>query len=253
MPRTRRDRETYDLAHQLFACGESVSDVARVLEIPRGTVQNWLVRRPAYLDAQKSPVQEECHLCAGRSMEAWERISYAYLLGLYLGDGSITVSRKTVFRLCVFLDDRYPGIIRECAAAILVFHRSVGFVQREGCTMVNAYSLHWPHYFPQHGTGMKHQREIVLTEWQQAIADEFPDALVRGLIHSDGCRVLNAVKGGRYTYPRYHFSNQSLQIHEIYRRACDQLGVRWTTTGSSTDVSRRESVAILDAHVGPKA
>jgi len=119
--------------------------------------------------------------------------------------------------------------------------------------MVNAYSLHWPHYFPQHGPGVKHQRDIVLAPWQQAIADEFPDALVRGLIHSDGCRVRNSIKGGRYTYPRYHFSNRSQQIHGIFRRACDELGVRWTSTGHSTDVSRRASVAILDAHVGPKA
>ena len=253
MERRRRDRETYELAHKLYASGTTVTEVARTLGLPRGTVQNWLVRRPAYLEAGATSPVIECHLCADRAMETWERWSYAYLLGLYLGDGSIAVSRRKVFRLCVHLDSRYPGIVQECRDAMTVFHRTTNLLQRDGCTMVSAYSVHWPCYFPQHGPGRKHLRDITLEQWQQAIADEFPEALVRGLIHSDGCRVINRVRGGRYAYPRYQFSNRSAQIAAIYRRACDALGVRWTATGWSTDVSRRDSVAILDAYVGPKA
>ena len=32
---------------------------------------------------------------------------------------------------------------------------------------------------------------------------------IRGLIHSDGCRVTNKVWGGKYEYPRYFFTNHS--------------------------------------------
>jgi len=253
MQRLRRDRETYELARRLVASGQTVTATALELGLPRGTVQNWLVRRPAYLDADKVGSRVTCHVCLGQPLSFWERPTYAYLLGLYLGDGSITVSRRKVFRLCVFLDAKYPQIIRECAHAVLAFHRTVNHNQRVGCAMVNAYSLHWPCYFPQHGPGMKHQRDIALTDWQQEIATAFPEQLIRGLIQSDGCRVINRVKGGRYEYPRYMFSNRSLQITAIFRAACDDLGVRWTSSGWNTSVSRREDVAILDSFVGPKA
>lgn len=43
---------------------------------------------------------------------------YVYLLGLYLGDGSISTHARGVFRLRVTLDQRYPGIIQECARAM---------------------------------------------------------------------------------------------------------------------------------------
>ncbi len=45
------------------------------------------------------------------------------------------------------------------------------------------------------------------------IVDADPRPLVRGLIHSDGCRVLNWVKGT--PYPRYHFTNESLDIRAM--------------------------------------
>jgi hypothetical protein len=60
-----------------------------------------------------------------------------------------------------------------------------------------------PCLFPQHGPGRKHERRIELTPWQQELVDLDPRPLVRGLLHSDGCRVLNWVNGT--PYPRYHF------------------------------------------------
>src|SRR5437870_7472157 len=47
------------------------------------------------------------------------RADYAYLLGLYLGDGSI-VSKTS--RLEISLDVRYPGIISSCADAMRRLH-----------------------------------------------------------------------------------------------------------------------------------
>jgi hypothetical protein len=69
---------------------------------------------------------------------------------------------------------------------------------------------HWICLFPQHGPGRKHERKIELTGWQQDLVDLDPRPLLRGLLHSDGCRVLNWVKGT--PYPRYHFSNVSPDI-----------------------------------------
>jgi hypothetical protein len=44
---------------------------------------------------------------------------------------------------------------------------------------------------PQHGAGTKHERSIKLAAWQLQITRTHPEQLIRGLIHSDGCRFVN--------------------------------------------------------------
>lgn len=63
--------------------------------------------------------------------------------------------------------------------------------QAKGYVSVIAYSQHWPCLFPQHGPGKKHERTIALEPWQQEIVDTHPREFIRGLIHSDGCRITN--------------------------------------------------------------
>jgi hypothetical protein len=95
-------------------------------------------------------------------------------------------------------------------------------------------------------------RRIELTDWQRALADRWPGQLLRGLIESDGCRFQNTGRG-RWSHPRYSFSNHSADIHGIFRTACDQLGLRWTEAKPyTTYVSRVADVARLDTFVGPK-
>ena len=117
--------------------------------------------------------------------------------------------------------------------------------------------MHWPCLTPQHGRGLKHKRPIVLEPWQRRFVLEIrPDLFVRGLIHSDGCRVINrvTVRGKQYTYPRYFFNNESGDIRALFIDACERLGVSARHNNhNSVSVARRESVAILDRIVGPKA
>jgi hypothetical protein len=120
---------------------------------------------------------------------------------------------------------------------------------------IQSYWNHWPCLFPQHGPGMKHQRPIVLAGWQQEIVARHPWPLIRGLIHSDGCRATNrvTVHGVRYAYPRYFFSNESADILRIMGAALDRVGVAWRfNRPNSISVARRAAVAALDEHVGPK-
>lgn len=51
----------------------------------------------------------------------------------------------------------------------------------------------WPDAFPQHGPGLKHERPIQLAPWQGDVAAAYPRELLRGLIHSDGCRTVKSV------------------------------------------------------------
>ena len=133
----------------------------------------------------------------------------------------------------------------------------VGIYRHRDANMeeVSSFSKHWPHLFPQHGPGVKHTRRISLEPWQQRIIERYPGRLLRGLIHSDGCRVTNTIRHPKrtYSYPRYFFSNRSLDIQRIFCDACDLLGVAWRQDGPwNISVARREAVAVMDRHVGPK-
>lgn len=170
-------------------------------------------------------------------------------------------STKGVYFLRIACADAWPGLIGACAEAMRAVRpdNSVCRVQGQGCVMVTAYSKHWPCLFPQHGPGKKHDRRIALEPWQQQIVDEFPWEFIRGLFHSDGCRITNwttkivAGERKRYEYPRYFFTNRSDAIRTMYTDTLGRLGVAWRQTNAwNISVARRGSVALMDAHVGPK-
>lgn len=98
----------------------------------------------------------------------------------------------------------------ECQPAIqtLVPTNKVGLVRKSGCTEVYAYSKAWPCLLPHTGPGPKHSRPIHLQPWQRYFAEEYARDLLRGLIHSDGCRFENTGRGG-WRAPRYAFKNRS--------------------------------------------
>ena len=114
---------------------------------------------------------------------------------------------------------------------------------------VSSYSKAWPCLLPQHGPGRKHNREIVLTDWQWRSVRRTPELLLRGLIQSDGCRFTASKSSGAV---RYSFTNRSAAIKEIFCRGCELVGVRWTVAGDKVYVSRKADVAHLDTFIGPK-
>jgi hypothetical protein len=184
---------------------------------------------------------------------------YAYLLGVYLGDGTLgNWGGGWVLRIA--LDEAYPGIVACCCDAIETLRGGSRPVPRRDyggkrCVRIESTWRQWPCLLPQHGAGRKHHRTIELVPWQRAIVDEVPGAFLRGLVHSDGWRGLNrvTVKGKEYAYPRYQFSNRSDDIRKLFTDACDRLGVRWRPwTRYHVSVAQRESVAVLDSLIGPK-
>ncbi|WP_348532838.1 hypothetical protein [Kitasatospora sp. MAP5-34] len=207
----------------------------------------------------------ECPVRSGTLSTDRPRADYAYLLGLYLGDGCISEGRGGVHALRIACGNAWPGLIDECARAVTAVlpTNGVSRVSAPGCTSVVSTSKHWPCLFPQHGPGPKHLRRISLTAWQQQIVAEHPWELLRGLIHSDGCRITNwatrtvAGQSKRYEYPRYFFTNTSADIVRIFTGTLDTLGVEWKVAARSNgavnvSVARRASVALMDEHIGPK-
>ncbi|WNG80541.1 hypothetical protein C6A86_020280 [Mycobacterium sp. ITM-2016-00316] len=180
--------------------------------------------------------------------------AYSYLLGMYLGDGYVCRAGR-VWRLRVTLDKKYPGIIESCCDAIdkiMLGQHATVFPRKTGCVDVSLFSKHWPCLFPQHGPGPKHLRPIILQPWQQAHVDAATEDFIRGLIHSDGCRVVANDRG--VASVRYHFTNHSTDIRNLFCAALDALGIPWTQNSRyMIAVYRKAATARLDEFVGPKA
>ena len=96
---------------------------------------------------------------------------------------------------------------------------------------------------------------------QLELTQAHPGALIRGSIHSDGCRVVNRfhtkLPSGRvaeYSYIRYFFTSYSPDIRQIFIDHCALLGIRVTQSNHrNLTASHRKSVAILEEVVGPKS
>lgn len=236
---------------RLAAEGWNDCQISRATGVSRTTVRSW--RTAGRLVAAREREKSACPRCDARPLD---EAAYAYLLGLYLGDGHI-VRLPRAYCLRVVQDARYVHLIHLAKIAIARVrsgHGKVGTVAKQGCVVINGYWKHWPCVFPQHGPGRKHERPIRLASWQQRIVDRYPRQLLRGLVHSDGCRVTNRVRNGMYSYPRYFFTNTSNDILQIFRHACDAIDVphrdsRW----NAISIARREGVAALDAFIGPKS
>lgn len=237
-------KRTVLAALRLGEAGATATEVARQLGISRRTVSDWLrgaVPRSAASDG-----------CTHDASELTPQ--YVYLLELYLGDGCISAHPRGVYRLRIVLDVKYPGIIASAAAAMSDVRAgpTLSLMRPQNCIEVSSYWKCWPCLFPQHGPGQKHNRLIALTGWQQRLVDRWPEQLLRGLIHSDGCRFLNTGRGN-WSCPRYTFTNHSSDIRGIFCRACEQLGLHWTASGDYVIyISRKADVARLDEFIGPK-
>jgi hypothetical protein len=247
-------REQRLAALSLLAQGGTLSSVSRSLGISRAALRSW--RDDGIEPAVRG---SPCFVCASDAPA--REAAYAALLGYYLGDGCVSRTRSA-FALRISCDAKYPGIIAAVRSSIEQTHPGAGvcLVSAPGCVVVQNCWKHWPCLFPQHGPGRKHERALVLEPWQRLIIETHPDAFLRGLFHSDGCRSNNwaaqMVAGvkKRYDYPRWQFTHHSADIRRWCGEALDLVDLPWRLSNRHTiSVSTRAGVARLDALVGPKS
>ena len=229
--------------------GASLSAVSRDLGINRSTLRAW----------HDSPrVQStDCPRCDGRVLDVQ---AYAALLGYYLGDGCVSRLAR-YYTLRVSCDAKYPQIIIDVEHMIGSVRpdRHTFRVRAPGVVVVQSNWMHWPCLFPQHGPGRKHTRQLDMADWQWDIVEQHPAGFLRGLFHSDGCRVKNwatqivAGEKKRYDYPRWQFTNDSGEIMTWCQAALDMLDIPWRQSGRRVlSVSRRDAVSRLDDLIGLK-
>jgi hypothetical protein len=247
----RRTDKEFERAKALRARGLGDRAISRELGIPYSTLRYWRTH-PEWKPERQIPT-----FWRPSNPEA-----YCYLLGLYLGDGCLGVSPRSA-QLHINLDAKYPLIVQGVKDAI---ERTIPGIRAGSCdargrgVRVYASSPIWLIAFPQHGPGRKHKRRIELVEWQRNLTHRHPEALIRGLIHSDGSRCVNSFKVAlptdrieSYAYVRYFFTNYSADIRRIFCEHCDLLGIRWTQSSfKNISIAHRDSVALLDSFVGPK-
>jgi hypothetical protein len=258
---TMYDIPTRERALALCDQGLSLNSVSKLTGISRAAIRSWRAR----LEPRPLMHDRPCERCRPHPAPPATPQWYAYLLGLYLGDGCISRQRSGGYQLRIFCADAWPGLISLCREAIRAVRPedTQCTIQKQGCVEIASYGRHWTCLFPQHGPGKKHERPIVLADWQRTVVDAHTWDFVRGLVHSDGCRNMNwttrlvAGQRKRYEYPRYYFTNVSDDITQLYTEALDSLGVRWRRCTRNApphqiSVAQRASVALMDAHVGPK-
>src|SRR3954470_5036245 len=139
-------------ARALAAAGRSDAEIAAQIHLPRTTVR----------DIRRTATRPVCPRCWRQAQPMnWGYDDYAFLLGLYLGDGYISRGDRT-FRLRLSLDARHPGVIADARRMLeRGFCRNrVGLVVADGGStiVVSVYSSHLPCLLPQHASGVKHRR-----------------------------------------------------------------------------------------------
>jgi hypothetical protein len=250
--RTIRNNEEYESVLALLGKGLNDCEVARLTGIPRGTVRDWRWGKGS--SAFRGTADNPYRCIRAHDFRAIPAPEYSYLLGMYLGDGCLSERPRGVFQLRISCDGKYPGIIKECCAAIeSLMPGQHAYVQplKSRAVEVSLHSKHWICLFPQHAPGRKHERHIELVPWQKDLVNQVHERFLRGLIHSDGCRVVANDRGVMSV--RYHFSNRSEDIKKLFCDSLDALEIPWTRPcNKQIAIYRKAATARLDEFIGPK-
>jgi len=134
-----RSYEEYQAILTLWEKGYNKSYISRRLDIPRGTVSD-AINRYKDLDGLNANINARLstpdYLFDNFNENSDARQQYAYLLGLYLGDGCINMAKNgRSYFLRIALDKKYPVIIERCEQAMgtVFFNNSINRVDTPGC------------------------------------------------------------------------------------------------------------------------
>ncbi len=200
---TMRPLQDVAVVLELGGNGLHASEIARRTGIPRATVRDWLAGRIPRKARTQGGTTISCEAC-GAPEHRFADLPPAYVLPARLVPGRRLHLGASPRRLPAQGESRssVPGHCRRVRSSdppanpgrrVHRLNRRSSYTGRPEYTHVevSSYSKTWPCLFPQHGPGRKHHRPIELAGWQQEMVAGHPELLLRGLVHSDGCRFIN--------------------------------------------------------------
>ena len=94
-------------ARRLYLAGATVAEVARAVKLSYPTVRQWCKDQP---ESKQRSTAQRCFRCRPAVEHLTDLAQYAYLLGLYLGDGHlVTSARVPVLR--VYCANAWPALL----------------------------------------------------------------------------------------------------------------------------------------------
>lgn len=200
---------TSDVIKQIlleFKSGKNKSKIAMEYGIPRSTLRYWIDNENT-ISVQK--ISDKDISLIIKEIENNKEI-YNYILGLYLGDGCISLNKMS-YKLRITQDEKYPISIVDIKNKMdLFFNKNANVCNGDGkCKILTIYDKNLPLYFPQHGAGKKHDREIILSDYQRDNIDFL--YLMKGLWMSDGSYYIAS-----RNYEAYNFTNKSTDIISLF-------------------------------------
>lgn len=203
---------------QDFKSGKNKSQLSREYNIPRPTLRYWIKKdtNGESMTQRKSDIPIEYIIEKIKK----NKEMYNYILGIYLGDGHISPNKNS-YKLRIVMDSKYPNLVHETRICLRNFFESpVSVNSREGCKVISVFDKNLPKYFPQHGFGKKHDRKIILSDFQ--IENISYSDLLKGLWLTDGSYYLRKNK-----YEAYNFTNKSIDIVSIFEKCLNSLSISY--------------------------
>jgi hypothetical protein len=134
-------RSTVELAKTLSDLGILDRENAEICGVSVGAIRKWRYGSRRNGNRNRHEDVPRCPRCHGRPLD---EKAYAYMLGLYLGDGHLILARKGVWVLSITCCDGWPGIMEQARLAMsAVMPSSKVFARaRTGCTDIKSTSKH---------------------------------------------------------------------------------------------------------------
>ena len=210
----RKTKEEVEKILDLHKSGSSQNQIHKLLGFDRTLIRQIIKDPDSYFE--KCSVNFDLNLI--------NKKSYSFILGVYLGDGCISRTHKeNLYRLRISLDQKYKNLNTEIIENlnILFPNNKVSLTNTKssnGC-VISVYSSNLLELFPQHDTGLKHDRPIILKEWQKQIVDNHLMDFLKGLFYTDGSFYFSR------NYERCNFTNKSKDIINLCSDALKKLEI----------------------------
>ncbi len=219
------EKDIHEKIISLFESGYSDRKISMKLSIDRSTVKKY-----KNISSDNTPKTFSSIIDIDDNVKKF----YAYILGLYLGDGDISKYART-YRLRLYfhsINDR-DVIERAVYSLSKLFPKnkiSTYDQLHAKCTVVSVYNSAIPELFPQHGSGKKHSRCVSLTNSQINILDKkCSKFLLAGLHDSDGSFYLEANR------ERFMFANTSIDIINLYKELLELYNIHYTISATNKE------------------